>query len=26
LLYESLIPGQDELIAEIERRFKEKNL
>lgn len=25
LMYESLIPGQEELIAEIERRFKEKN-
>jgi len=25
LVYESLIPGQEELIAEIERRYKEKN-
>jgi hypothetical protein len=25
LLYESLIPGQEELIAEIERRYKAKN-
>lgn len=25
LMYESLIPGQEELIAEIERRYKEKN-
>ncbi|MDJ0913836.1 MAG: hypothetical protein QNI95_09720 [Desulfobacterales bacterium] len=25
LMYESLIPPQEELIAEIQRRFKEKN-
>jgi hypothetical protein len=25
LVYESLIPGQEELIAEIERRFSAKN-
>ena len=25
LMYESLIPMQEELIAEIQRRFKEKN-
>ncbi len=25
LVYESLIPGQEELAAEIERRFQEKN-
>lgn len=25
LVYEALIPGQEELTAEIERRFKEKN-
>lgn len=26
LVYESLIPGQEELIAEIERRYRAKNL
>jgi len=25
LVYEALIPGQEELIAEIERRYREKN-
>ncbi len=25
LVYESIIPGQEELSAEIERRYKEKN-
>jgi hypothetical protein len=25
LVYEALIPGQEELIAEIERRYRDKN-
>ncbi len=25
LVYEAIIPGQEELIAELQRRFKEKN-